>query len=165
MTLRLDILVKRLNNLKNKSGSFKSKMTDMDEADILKHLKDYEHFIEQRVDISGVQKYYGIGNGSKKPDAAAELFKLLKNHTAPQGNYALYVNEHKSFYETVNGFDGYDAAELKGLDKSKDIYKLQWYSLSPGGFYGIYGNSIEEIAQQVKDLIINERLSEYGDAD
>ena len=137
----------------------------MDEADILKHLKDYEHFIEQRVDISGVQKYYGIGNGNKKPDATTDLFKLLKKYTAPQGNYALMVNDHKSVYETVNGYDGYDEEKLKEIDTSKDIYKLYWYQLTPVGYYDIYGNSIEEITRQVKEIIKDERMTEYGDAD
>ncbi len=56
MAQRLDLLIRKLNRMQDKSGSYKLRLSEDDERDIVKHLKDYEHFIEQRVDISGVLK-------------------------------------------------------------------------------------------------------------
>lgn len=56
MTQRLDYLIRKLNRMQDKSGSYKMRLSSDDEKDIIKYLKDFEHFIEQRVDISGVLK-------------------------------------------------------------------------------------------------------------
>lgn len=56
MTQRLDFLIRKLNRMQDRSGSYKMRLSSDDEQDIVKHLRDYEHFIEQRVDISGVLK-------------------------------------------------------------------------------------------------------------
>lgn len=56
MAQRLDLLIRKLNRMQDKSGSYKNRLTIEDEQAIMLHLKDYEHFIEQRVSISGVLK-------------------------------------------------------------------------------------------------------------
>ena len=49
MTQRLDYLIRKIKSLQDKSGGYKMRLSSDDERDIIKHLKDYEHFIEQRI--------------------------------------------------------------------------------------------------------------------
>ena len=57
--MRLDILINRLNSMKNRSGSYKNHLTPELEKDILVNLKHFQRFIEQRldVDVKDLNKY------------------------------------------------------------------------------------------------------------
>lgn len=58
MTQRLDLLIKKLIRLQDKSGSYKSKLFLNDEIDIITHLRNYEHFIDQRLE-TGISRKNG----------------------------------------------------------------------------------------------------------
>lgn len=93
-----------------------------------------------------------------------KLFELLEKHTNEKGNYSIYFNEHQSAYMTgrKETREYYTAGVpenmgkvlgIKHIDWSKNIYEVFWYKDNFDDFYHIFGNTVEDIVEQVREII------------
>lgn len=81
MTQRLDFLIRKLNRMQDRSGSYKARLTSDDERDIVKHLRDYEHFIEQRIlcSVSDSETRISKDNSERQRKCSERLVRSEQN--------------------------------------------------------------------------------------
>lgn len=91
-----------------------------------------------------------------------DIITLLEERTEESGSFTIQCNTHKQYHDTDPKEIAYDylgAHPDKGtleiflhLDFSKPIYYIQWFPISPAGFYRLFANSKEEIIEQIKSI-------------
>ena len=91
-----------------------------------------------------------------------DIITLLEERTEENGSFTIQYNTHKEYYDTdpkeiAKDYLGIhpdkDIMEtFLHLDFSKPIYYIQWFSISPVGFYRLFANSKEEIIEQIKSI-------------
>lgn len=114
-----------------------------------------------------------------------QLFEFLEKYTNKDyGEYYINYNKHHSCYineqnypnnypeKVINYYinkDIYNEDDeelyLQDVEEFKKhvpnfncVYELTWYNNNPVGSYSIYGSTLQEIEEQVKELIVKEGL-------